>query len=105
MALDRDMPANIRMDILDWSYVSLPPNFFDIVWASAPCTEYSVAKTACIRKLHDANAVVKRTPEITQYFDPPFMTTERPHKCLLNRQGSMLDLPYNDLDYCKYGMR
>jgi hypothetical protein len=29
--LDRDMPAVIRTDILDWSYASLPPNSFDYI--------------------------------------------------------------------------
>ena len=60
-SLDRDMPADIRMDILDWHYASLPPNSFDVIWASPPCTEYSVAKTVGVRKLDEANAIVKRT--------------------------------------------
>ncbi len=58
---DRDMPADIRTDTFDWNYASLPPNSFDVIWASPPCTEYSVAKTVGVRKLDEANAIVKRT--------------------------------------------
>ena len=103
-SLDRDMPADIRMDILDWNYASLPPNSFDVIWASPPCTEYSVAKTVGVRKLDEANAIVKRTIEIIQYFNPTYWMMENPQKGLLKHQSVVADLPYNDLDYCKYGM-
>ena len=103
-SLDRDMPADIRMDILDWHYASLPPNSFDVIWASPPCTEYSVAKTVGVRKLDEANAIVKRTLEIIRYFNPRYWMMENPQTCLLKHQSVVADLPYNDLDYCKYGM-
>ena len=103
-SLDRDMPADIRMDILDWNYASLPPNSIDVIWASPPCTEYSVAKTVGVRKLDEANAIVKRTIEIIQYFNPTYWMMENPQTGLLKHQSIVADLPYNDLDYCKYGM-
>ena len=103
-SLDRDMPADIRMDILDWHYASLPPNSFDVIWASPPCTEYSVAKTVGVRKLDEANAIVKRTLEIIRYFNPRYWMMENPQTGLLKHQSVVADLPYNDLDYCKYGM-
>ena len=103
-SLDRDMPADIRMDILDWHYASLPPNSFDVIWASPPCTEYSRAKTVGVRKLDEANAIVKRTLEIIRYFNPRYWMMENPQTGLLKHQSVVADLPYNDLDYCKYGM-
>jgi site-specific DNA-cytosine methylase len=103
-SLDWDMPADIRTDILDWDYRSYPPDSFDIIWASPPCTEYSVAKTVGVRKLDEANAIVKRTIEIIRYFNPRYWTMENPQTGLLKHQSVVAGLPYNDLDYCKYGM-
>ena len=103
-SLDRDMPADIKMDIMDWTYTDLPPNSFDVIWASPPCTEYSVAKTVGVRKLEEANAIVRRTVEIINYFNPTYWMMENPQTGLLKSQDVVADLPYNDLDYCKYGM-
>ena len=48
---DRDMPADIRSDIMDWDYTTYKPNGVDVVWASPPCTEYSIAQTTGVRKI------------------------------------------------------
>ena len=46
VSLDRDMDADIKTDIMDWDYKSMyEPGYFDVLWTSPPCTEYSVAKT------------------------------------------------------------
>ena len=43
---DEKTPATIRVDILDWDFLSYQPGYFDASWASPPCTEYSIARTA-----------------------------------------------------------
>jgi len=102
--LDRDMDADIRMDIMDWDYRTYAPGYFDVIWSSPPCTEYSRAKTVGVRKLDDANSVVRKTLEIIDYLQPTYWMMENPQSGLLKDQSVVLGRPYNDLDYCKYGM-
>jgi len=63
-SLDKDMEATIKTDILDWNYKTFPTKYFDVIWASPPCTEYSIAKTVGIRNIEQANQIVKRVLEI-----------------------------------------
>ncbi len=34
----------INADVLDWDYKAFPPKYFDIIWGSPPCTNFSFAK-------------------------------------------------------------
>ena len=56
--LDRDLEADIKTDIMDWDYKQYEPKHFDVIWASPPCTEYSIAKTTGIRDIALANTIV-----------------------------------------------
>ena len=104
IGVDRDMEAEIQIDIMDWDYTVFPTSFFDVIWASPPCTEYSRAKTTAPRDIEGANAVVQRTLDILEYFCPKYWILENPQTGLLKDQLMMWGLPFKDLDYCKYGM-
>ena len=103
-SLDLLMKADINIDILKWDYKAYPPGHFNMIWASPPCTEYSRAKTVGVRRIEEANKIVKTTLEIINYFSPPCWVIENPQTGLLKNQTFMGTLPYKDVDYCKYGM-
>ena len=96
--------ADINCDILHWDYTAYDPRFFDVVWASPPCTEYSRAKTVGVRNIEHANEIVLKTLEIINYLQPTYFILENPQSGLLKEQPFMNSIPYNDVDYCKYGM-
>ena len=64
VSVDRDMPATHQCDIMVWDYKQYPPKYFDILWASPPCTEYSCALTTRPRNIAAANIIVQRTLDI-----------------------------------------
>jgi C-5 cytosine-specific DNA methylase len=103
ISLDRDMPADIQTDIMDWVPL-IPRKHFDVIWASPPCTEYSCAKTVGTRDIEGANKVVDRTLQIIEYFEPKYFIIENPQTGLLKQQIIMYGLPFKDVDYCKYGL-
>ena len=96
--------ADINEDILEWDYKKYEPNYFDMVWASPPCTEYSMAKTTAPRNIPKANEVVVRTLDIINYLNPTYFVLENPQTGYLKKQDFMQDRYYVDVDYCKYGM-
>ena len=95
--------ADINCDILQWKYKKYPVKYFDFVWSSPPCIEYSSAKTLGTRKIEQANEIVMKTLEIIKYFNPKIWVIENPQTGLLKKQSFMEGLPFFDLDYCKYG--
>ena len=95
--------ANVNTDILSWDYKQFDVGEFDVIWASPPCTEYSRAKTAGLRKIDYANSIVLKTLEILDYFKPVWWVIENPQTGLFKEQPFMSGLRYVDVDYCMYG--
>jgi hypothetical protein len=92
-------------DILTWDYTIYPPGYFDIVWCSPPCTEYSKAKTHGVRNLDLADACVRRCFTIIDYFQPRVWIVENPATGLLPRRMESIrsGLTFYIADYCSYG--
>ena len=96
--------ADINTDILEWDYKQYPVGYFDVIWASPPCTEYSKAKSRGNRNIEYANQIVLKTLEIINYLKPKYDIIENPQTGLLKSQSFMDNIPFVDVDYCKYDM-
>lgn len=94
-------------DLMDWDYKKLPKNYFHIIWASPNCKDYSSLNflSGKEKDLTESNNLIKRTLEIIEYFNPKYWYLENPQTGKLKQQEFMIDLPYNDIDYCKYGFQ
>ena len=90
-------------DIMDFDYKQYSPDYFNIIWASPPCTQYSKAKSQGVRDIEGANKIVLKTIEIINYFENIYYFIENPQTSLLKNQSFMKDFKYVDGDYCMYG--
>ena len=101
-------------DILSFD-VSKVPFIPDIIWASPPCTGFSVAalgyhwtggKNAYIPRTDTAKLgieIAKKTLEIIEYFNPEFYFIENP-RGLLRKMEFMQSQPIrHTVSYCQYG--
>ena len=97
--------ADIREDILSWDYATTfpQPGTFDIIVASPPCTEYSLALTTRERHLEEADRLVKKTLEIIDFYQPRCWWIETPATGLLARSPLMAGYPHLDCDQCQFG--
>ena len=113
-------PYHINADIMNWDYKKdFNIGDFDIITASPVCKWWSVLRNCCInRKLkgmdrpltkedieNDINTygkpMVDKVREIIDYFKPKYYWIENPQTGKMKTY--ILDLPYYDVDYCKYG--
>ena len=95
-------------DIRTWDYRSLETP--DVIWASCPCENYSIARTTAKtpRNYELADSLVARAIEIIKYFqlrNPELAWfVENPDSSQLWSRAVAWELyPRNRLDYCAYG--
>jgi rhodanese-related sulfurtransferase len=86
-----------------------PPEYFDAIHASPPCTHYSIARTCSKtpRDLDGADRLVERTLDIIEYFRPAVWIIENPYTGLMKSRPCMagMDRYLRTVCYCRYGMQ
>ena len=130
VSLDRDLPANSKIydytsknhimeDIMSWNYKVYPPGHFDIITASPVCLYWSMLLPSNFGKEISRHPGVKfnrelleqdiekigkpmvdKVREIIDYFKPKYWWIENPSTGRMKEY--ITDLPYYDVDYCKY---
>jgi site-specific DNA-cytosine methylase len=95
----------------DYAEVDFKP---DIIWASPPCTGFSVAALghhwtggvgAYIPRTDTAKLgieIAKKTLEIIEFYKPKYFFIENP-RGLLRKMDFMQKLPRKTISYCQYG--
>ena len=104
-------------NILDFDYKQYDKDYFDIIWASPPCTSYSILQGSWIGRIkngeifteekrqqdmNEADKIVLKTLEIINYFNYELFFIENPQTAQLKNRIIMKDLPFYDVYYCKY---
>jgi hypothetical protein len=89
-------------DIRKWNYGKYSQHHFDIIWASPPCTDFSILKTTGTKDMETANEIVKTTIKIIEYFQPKMWFIENPQTGSLKDEVYMKKYHFYDVDYCKY---
>ena len=92
-------------NIMDFDYKQYSQDYFGIIWASPPCTDYSALNRALPNKicnLHEADKLVAKSLEIIDYFKPYWWFMENPQTGTLKNREVVKDIPYYDVDYCMY---
>ena len=118
VSLDLELPADHQIDIMNFDYKQYPKDYFDIIWASPPCTYYSNLQNCWLgrkkkdgeiltkEKLEDhrkdSDKLIRKTLEIIDYFKPELWFMENPKTGQLKDREVVKGLNYYDVSYCMY---
>ena len=106
---DKQFSPNLCIDIMDLTQDMIPFKP-DIIWASPPCTTFSVAsirhywdngKPKNEKCLHGI-AIVKKTIDIIKQLNPKYFIIENP-RGMLRKQEFMDEFKRDTVTYCQYG--
>lgn len=115
--LDKQHPADLHADILSldvWSLGHLCGGVPDFVWASPPCTAFSVASIGThwtgghrayqpkTDKARLGIALVEHTLRLIRALSPPHWLMENP-RGVLRKMDAVAGLPRYTVTYCAYG--
>ena len=98
------------INILDFDYLKVPFKP-DIIWASPPCTGFSVAsigrnwnydKTPKTETARIGIELVNKTIEIIKHYNPKFFFIENP-RGMLRKMPIMEQFKRHTVTYCQYG--
>lgn len=101
---------DLRKDILDVELRDLPKNI-DVLWASPPCTTFSVASLRHYWfegkpkhwKTYIGLAIVMKTLFLIEELKPKYWFIENP-RGMLRKQEFMMPLHRKTVTYCQYGL-
>ena len=97
---------DIVSDIFDFPYTDL--EYYDIIWASPPCTYFSVSSighhwnrdhSPKTKEAKQGMKIVEKTIEIIDYLGPQFFFIENP-RGKLRKLDIMKDIPRKTVTYC-----
>ncbi len=103
--IDPDCKATWTCDVMDWdAWKDMTPGRYDFIWASPPCTMYSIARSRAKtpRDLESADRVVQRTLDIIFHLAPLGWLMENPQTGYLRTRDVVVGLPFREVTYCKY---
>ncbi len=117
VSVDLISESTHKCDIMDFNYKQYPKDYFSVVWASPPCTNYSKLQDGWLGRMRkgvlytkeiqeaemkEDDKLVLRTLEIIDYFNPDYYFIENPATSKMKDRDYMKDRPFYIVDYCMY---
>ena len=117
VSVDLIADADHKVDIMEFDYKQYPKDYFQVVWASPPCTNYSKLQDGWLgrmrkgeiytreiqeKEMNQDDKLVLKALEIIDYFNPDLWFIENPSSSRMKDRSFMKDIPFYLVDYCMY---